>query len=158
MSNNTIKYIRHKEECSSCNGTGVYIGMAERDGAAIVCSNCNGSGCYSYFHIYTPFVERQTIKNIKRVYEANPGFVIGEGDKFKLKDFGGISYSDWKNGKDFTKGSEMRSCVCPLWWQQSTSNNNQKLKQCKDSGLGRFDSCPHFKNKDDCWKQWDKLK
>ena len=31
-------------ECQACGGTGLYKGMAERDGAAVVCSCCNGTG------------------------------------------------------------------------------------------------------------------
>lgn len=31
------KEIRIKQECSACNGTGLYVGFAEKDGAAVVC-------------------------------------------------------------------------------------------------------------------------
>lgn len=30
-------------ECQACKGTGLYKGMAERDGAAVVCSHCHGT-------------------------------------------------------------------------------------------------------------------
>lgn len=31
-------------ECNACKGTGLYVGMAERDGAAVVCYTCKGTG------------------------------------------------------------------------------------------------------------------
>jgi len=39
------KFILEGEcECSACKGTGLYVGMAEREGAAVVCSRCKGTG------------------------------------------------------------------------------------------------------------------
>ena len=29
-------------ECTSCSGTGLYQGMAERDGTAVICYQCDG--------------------------------------------------------------------------------------------------------------------
>ena len=31
-------------ECESCKGTGLYVGMAEREGSAVVCHTCKGTG------------------------------------------------------------------------------------------------------------------
>jgi len=38
-------------ECPSCNGTGLYCGMGEKEGVAVVCCKCQGSGKYHY--VYT---------------------------------------------------------------------------------------------------------
>ena len=45
-----------KIECKACNGTGLYVGMAERDGVAVQCHNCNGNGWVIYE--YNEFTER----------------------------------------------------------------------------------------------------
>lgn len=37
-----MKYI--KVECSACNGTGLYCGMCEPKGEAVVCLDCDGKG------------------------------------------------------------------------------------------------------------------
>jgi hypothetical protein len=34
-----------KTECGSCGGTGLYVGMAEPKGTAVVCLRCDGTGC-----------------------------------------------------------------------------------------------------------------
>jgi DnaJ-class molecular chaperone len=65
--------------CQSCQGTGLYVGMAERDGAAVVCSTCEGTGRYAYHFEYKPFTERaKPPRKIKSVHVAR-GYVIGHG-------------------------------------------------------------------------------
>ncbi|GAH55007.1 unnamed protein product, partial [marine sediment metagenome] len=36
--------IEYDCECNDCKGTGLYTGMAEGDGFAVVCHACNGTG------------------------------------------------------------------------------------------------------------------
>lgn len=31
-------------ECPACHGTGLYQGMCEQDGCAVVCTKCDGKG------------------------------------------------------------------------------------------------------------------
>ncbi len=38
------KSFEYECECGACDGTGLYVGMGERDGAAVVCSRCGGTG------------------------------------------------------------------------------------------------------------------
>ncbi len=54
-----MKKIELDIECQSCNGTGVYRGMGERDGASVVCFTCDGTGCFKYKFEYTLFKERK---------------------------------------------------------------------------------------------------
>ena len=42
--NKTKHVIEFDEKCKSCKGTGLYVGLAERDGAAVVCHTCKGTG------------------------------------------------------------------------------------------------------------------
>lgn len=146
--------IEFDEECPDCSGTGLYSGMGERDGGAVVCSTCDGSGKHHFIHEYESFEVRKTKPGIEWVIEVNPGIGVGKGNGYKLSDFGGQSYTDWVSGKPFPKGSEMRRFVCPAWWYQSA---NYKLKpNWKECGWGSFSECDNFKNKSKCWDRWDK--
>jgi len=149
-----MKKIEFDEKCPSCSGTGLYIGMGERDGAAVVCYTCDGTGKYHFIHEYDEFENRINNPKAKRVYETNPGICVGEGNNCKLEDFGGMPYSDWIKNKKFPNKSEMRKYTCPAWWYQSA---NYKLKPDWKECLacGSFSSCKHFGNKEKCWERFD---
>jgi hypothetical protein len=143
-------------KCISCNGTGLYSGMGESDEAAIVCNTCKGTGCSHIKQEYEKFEGRKDLKkNIKRVYQSNPGIKIGNGNGYKLEDFGGMSYEAWKAGNKFKIGMEMRKFSCPCWWYQSV---NYKLKpNWIECAWGKtFSQCSSFPNKSKCWERWDK--
>lgn len=147
-------------ECEVCGGTGLYIGMGESGGAAVICGRCKGKGHYLHTLNWNEFSGRKVKKGVKRVYETNPGIGIGEGPDrkgniYKLEDFGGMPYSDWKEGKPFPPKSENRNYTCPAWWYQSA---NYELKPRWDECIfgGTFSSCKHFGAKQKCWKKWDK--
>jgi len=145
-------------ECKACNGTGIYVGVCERDGSGVVCHRCNGTGCHHYEFEYVPFVTRHRRRGIKRVFSNNSGIVIGEGNGHKLEDFGGMPYKDWLMGKPFPAKDEMRKFVCPAWWYQ-TVDYDKKPEWCHDDyGFisGAFSDCPQFCNKSECWARWDK--
>jgi len=153
-----MKTIKLKIVCKSCGGTGLYSGMAERDGAAVVCHTCNGTGCDDYEFDYEEFVERKPAKKVKRVYETNPGIGIGEYPKqnLKLEDFGGIPYEKWKEGKPFPEGSEMRQYTCPSWWYQGADYKKKpEWDECYQNLGNSFSHCKHFNTKDKCWKRFD---
>lgn len=150
------QHIEFDESCKGCGGSGLYIGMAEKDGAAIVCHNCNGTGCYHFEHEYDPFEGRRKAPRnpVKRVYEANPGIVIGEDKGFKLEDFGGMPYEDWVEEKPFERGMENRKYTCPAWWYQSADYKRKPYwDECSCAGC--FSSCKHFLNKEKCWERFD---
>ncbi|MCK9596544.1 hypothetical protein M0R19_05130 [Candidatus Pacearchaeota archaeon] len=156
---NTTK-LSWKEECSSCKGTGLYVGMAEHNGAAIQCYNCKGKGEKEIVIYIKSFTGRKThSKPIKRVFENNPGIFIGENEDLKLEDFGGLSYDEWNNRQHkslpFPKGLEDRKHICPSWWFMLGVGPHSTF--CKwDHGAGRtYSSCPYFETKDMCWKAYD---
>lgn len=146
-----------EEECPPCKGTGVYIGMAERDGAAVVCYKCKGTGFHEYDITYKKFEGRKRHPDAKWVYACNPGIVLGSKEGVcKLSDFGGVTYESWLRDGEFPYGSEDRKYICPAWWYQTC---NYKLKpdwkECWDTFGSTFSKCRHFGNKDKCWSKWD---
>lgn len=141
--------IEFDEQCSSCKGTGLYRGMAERDGYAVVCGKCKGSGKYHFIHEYEEFTGRKELEGITKVIEANPGIVVGG-----FLDFGGISYEQWKENGNFPPGTEMRNYTCPEWWYQTTDYKKKPdWDECLRAGM--FSGCKYFNNKEKCWKRWD---
>jgi hypothetical protein len=138
------------EVCSFCDGTGIYVGMAERDGYGIVCNKCSGTGGYRFVHEYEHFKNRKVRSDVNRVLQCNPGIVVGSN-----LDFGGKSYIEWLENGYFESGSEMRKFTCPAWWFQ-TANYKQKpeWEQCIISGT--FSGCKEFLNKKRCWEIYDK--
>ena len=149
--------IEFNEVCQSCNGTGLYVGMAERDGAAVVCHDCRGTGCHKFHHKYEEFVIRKERSGVERVFQTNPGICIGRGNGHRLADFGGMPLKEWEQGLPFVAGTENRKFTCPCWWYQSADYDRKpEWKECEDM-LGRtFSGCPHFGKKAECWARWDK--
>jgi hypothetical protein len=150
--------IQLQVNCPDCKATGLYVGMAERDGAAIVCGKCKGTGCYQFAYEYEEFAGRKDRPGVRRVYEANPGIGIGEVAErgIGLDDFGGIAVEDWLRGEPFPPGSEMREFSCPAWWYQTTDYARKpEWKTCGEGLGGPFYSCPHFDHKCLCWARFD---
>ena len=148
------KRICHKEKCKTCNGTGLYSGMGERDGFAIICNRCDGTGCFEYVHDYVEFEERRPSKDkILRVFEKNPAVLVGRKPGMPEDYFGGMPYSDWAEGKPFPKGSEMRNYTCPAWW----TFDPKIFDECREGvRLGQsFSDCTYFGNKEACWARYD---
>ena len=141
------------QECKSCKGTGLYVGMAEKDGAAVVCHGCKGTGESKHTIEYDDFTGLKIKETVIRVYETNAGIGIGAGDGFTLKEFGGMCYEDWLKGHKFPPKSEMRKYTCPAWWYQSV-DYDKKPDWCECFG-SFFKDCRLFKDKDKCWDKWD---
>lgn len=144
----------YAEECDACSGTGLYVGMAERDGFAVVCSKCRGTGrvkCSAL--LFTGRKDRLDVR-VERVLEVNPGICVGRVPGGGMDSFGGIGIEAWKAGRGFPRGSEMREHVCPAWWFQCA---NYRLKPeypgCIHAGI--FSKCIHFRTRAACWMQWD---
>lgn len=144
-----------KEECKSCQGTGLYQGMGEGPGFAVVCSTCKGTGCHEFVHKYRDFTSRKKREGVLRVLRTNPGICVGVAKNLTVTSFGGLSYEDWESGKPFCPGTEMRNFTCPAWWYQG-ADYDKKPKWDKCLGGGTFSSCEYFCNKDACWREWDR--
>ena len=151
-----MNIVEFDQECTDCGGTGLYIGMAERDGAAVICHKCRGTGCKHVRLEYEPFHNRHTRTDVDRVYQSNPGIMIGKGGgKYALSDFGGITYAEWLATQTFPKHSENRLFTCPRWWTQSIGGGGIEWKDWPCT-WGRFSDCPQFLTKDRCWSRYDK--
>ena len=153
---------KHKIEfdakCESCNGSGLYVGMAEKDGAAIVCVSCKGTGKVHEVITYEDFEKKKKRRGVKRVFKCNCGIGIGAGKTDKhgqisLEDFGGMPYKDWFAGKKFPPKSEMRKFSCPVWYYQSADYD--KKPHWKECGFGSFRDCKYFSTKEKCWDRFD---
>lgn len=144
--------IEFDEECSACKGTGVFQGMAERDGFAVVCHKCGGTGKSHFIHEYQEFTGRKEREGITNILQTNPGIMVGKGVGLE---FGGISYEQWKIDGKFPKGSEMRNFTCPAWWYQS-ADYKKKPKWDRCIICGSFSNCKYFEDKSKCWELWDK--
>jgi hypothetical protein len=134
-------------QCGACQGTGLYVGMAERDGTAVVCHTCKGTG--KTIIRWTAFTGRKRQEGVTHVLEANPGICVST----KLGGIGGMPFDAWQAGLTFPPGSEMRAYTCPRWWYQCADSS--KLPEWDSCGFGRFTDCKHFDNKVACWARWD---
>lgn len=81
-------------ECQDCNGTGLYSGMCEREGEAVICLGCNGTG--KAIFEYRPFARRKGRRDIKTVSLSRGLFIVtGVG----AKEGSSMSYKDFKSGR-----------------------------------------------------------
>lgn len=101
-------------ECPSCKGTGLYAGICERDGAAVVCTTCGGKGYTTYS--YNEFTGKKVKEGVKRVFQKTCGYIHGSEDyttpEGKVIHFSqyGCTYEEWLNGKEPTPMEEL---YCP---------------------------------------------
>ncbi len=144
------------QECESCRGSGVYIGMTEREGAVVICSRCRGTGRQKRSHEYQEFTGLKRHTKAERVYNASCGIVISPDIP------GGVAYEEWLEDPTTVDklGNEMREHTCPAWWYQSAMSHRQKPYWPEPEWCGqllgmRFSDCPNFPAKDACWKRFD---
>ena len=151
------RHIEIEQECPACNGTGLYIGYAERDGFAVQCYKCDGSGKYLFRHSYFNFTGRREKEGAKYVVKTNPGIFMGlKNGEYSPDDFGSIPYDEWKNGGEMP---EMRKFCCPRWWNQTANSlSSPEWSECYTSLGDGFSGCKLFHNKAACWERWDKEK
>lgn len=73
-----MSYKEIEIQCPSCEGYGIYQGMSERDGSAVVCSSCKGTGKTIYR--YREFTGRKVKENVKRIFKTSCGYVHSAND------------------------------------------------------------------------------
>lgn len=138
-------------QCSSCNGSGLYSGMAESGDLAVVCSRCDGSGKMTI--TYTPFTGRKKRRGIKRVILTNTGYKLNA----ELVGSYGLTYKEWWDGKLFVPGTEVRNYSCPASWYQSADYDRKpNWDECAASLGLSWSECKHYANKEKCWERWDR--
>lgn len=62
-----------KEECSECHGTGLYSGMCEAKGEAVICCGCDGQGWR--WHHFAKFEGRKLKRGIKTIRRSQGTFI-----------------------------------------------------------------------------------
>ena len=142
-------------KCKSCKGTGLFAGMAEHDGMAVVCYKCKGAGTVHHVIRWDdPPRVPPTRDDVAWVIEKSAGIGTGINDELPLGSFGGMSYQDWREGKPFVRGMEMRAYACPaIWYQGTPTSVTMKWDECV---IGAFQKCSEFANMADCWARYDK--
>lgn len=130
-------------ECDTCHATGLYIGMLERNGAAVPCNKCGGTGARRIN--YTPFTGRLPREGVRRVYCSGSDRIL-DPDRSP----GGIPIEEWHGGP-VPIGPEIRNYQCPHNWRGFS-----EIPACSDSPLGGYlCDCPHFGEKHLCWAAYD---
>ena len=149
-------------ECQSCDGTGVYQGMAESEGAGVICHRCDGTGCFKYKFEYTPFTERKLNNNISRVFLSGYGFCIGTKpiklDNGTFVDFSkeGVQYKEFLNGK---MPKHIRHMGCPMMADQGACHKIEGfVDECNKLHGGYINYIPGCKcpDKMGCWDRFEK--
>lgn len=79
-------------QCSACNGTGIYHGMAEPKGVGVVCLRCQGTGKQTI--TYIPFTGRKKREDIDVVRLSKGSTILSCGPTGTE-----ISYQDFLNGQ-----------------------------------------------------------
>ena len=142
--------IRWTQECHACNGTGLYVGAAERDGAAVICSVCKGTGRLEREISYMPFTGRRKREGVERVFATSAGMFIDPTIG------GGATLEEFEENPETASepGREPRDHVCPAWWYQTVDYERKPdWKECW--GVGSFRDCSRFSAKAECWRRWD---
>lgn len=155
-----------KIQCDDCGGTGLYIGLAERDGNAVVCNNCRGRGYIMSSAI--PFTSKKHRHDVKRVF-LPLDICVDRSSR------GGVDYADWLKSESavLSKGTEMRSYTCPMEYKHLSMSRNfhtlvdfpvklrEKCNRCVDFDCGNSeyvnfeDKCVHYQTKHKCWNEID---
>jgi hypothetical protein len=153
---------RVETECDSCDGTGIYRGMAEGDGVGVVCRKCNGTGKHIFKHHYTEFTGKKRRKDVERVYLPSR-FKLGLG-VIDFKDIGeidmdkqGVSYDEFCKGE---RPTYIKEIECPMMADQGACHKVEGfVDECNNLGL-RFgmiiSGCKNHCNRKSCWERFEK--
>ncbi len=157
-----------KVVCGSCDGTGLYKGIAERDDCAVVCTDCDGTGCVEIMRTYEKFTERKKKEGVIRVFASSFGYVHAsedvvtkEGKLIKFSE-GGCTYEEFVNG---VSPKPVKELYCPYLWthqeMQSARHPGYKFyqKHCylADNWVSGIKDCPKYCDKAKCWALYEKM-
>lgn len=160
-----MKTIEMEIQCKSCDGTGVYVGMCERGGAAVVCKTCKGTGKQHFKFEYEEFTGLKSRDDVIRVYADSYGYYIAPKDvsfgaaigKIDLRKEG-VSYADFKNG---VMPEHIKTLVCPMLADQGACHDIKGfVNMCEKLHGGclwgvSLAKCKNQPNKADCWERFN---
>lgn len=76
-------------ECTACSGTGLYSGMCEGPGRAVICLDCSGTACVEIH--YKEYRGRKRKPGIKTIQQSRGRFIAGPigggGDEMTYDEF-----------------------------------------------------------------------
>lgn len=159
-----MKKIEMTIECPHCGGTGIYAGMGEGDGTAVICYYCKGTGAYEYSYSYKDFTGRKERDGVKRVYLKGMGYKLGLG-KINFTGGGeidmdkeGVSYSEFLDGK---KPTHIKKLGCPMLADQGACHDikgfTDECERLHGGWVGYIANCKYRNNKDKCWERFEKV-
>lgn len=132
--------------CAACDGTGLYIGMGERNGAAVVCSRCDGSG--KAVLTYEPFTERKpTPARVTSVHVARGYMLDGK--------VGGLPVKQWTPGVTVPADE---AYYCPFlytsqgWCAKPEPDGYSDKPRAPLLAGASISSCKHWASKAECWR------
>ena len=144
--------------CRACDATGLFVGLAERDGAAVPCVDCDGTGCQTAY--YDDFEKRKRISGITRVFPRS-AVTLYAGV------LGGTPYPVWWES-GLRSGAEPREVACPMeffekdlsLWSSSASPMRADawcfLVQPRSARWGSTcQKCPAHPENALCWQVFD---
>jgi hypothetical protein len=143
--------------CKSCDGTGLYIGFAEKEGCAVVCYHCKGTGGNG--------ITRKEKYGVIRVFAHSAGYGHAPtgrhkhnktGKYFNFED-GGCTYEEWKQG---VQPRPLKGLYCPYLWTQQELQNKDKNGLYKNYcskilGFNSIIDCKRYPKMDECWDIYD---
>lgn len=160
-----MKEVKMTIECPACSGTGLYQGMGEGKGTAVICHKCRGTGAYQYFYSYNEFTGRKNKEGVNRVYLPGTGYKLALGKINFSNGIGeidmdreGISYADFLEGK---RPIHIKKLYCPLSADQGACHKIKGFANtCNDLNggwLSYIPSCKHNnkKGKELCWARFE---
>ena len=157
-------------ECSSCRGTGLYKGMGEGEGAAVICYTCDGKGWVKVKETFAKFTKRRLRRDVERVYLSGMGYRITSKDVRKHLETdkdgstgeiihfsqAGCSYKDWLKG---AKPLPLKELGCPYQHTnqqlQSKDVHNLYKTRCKEGLCGYIPKCKFYGDKAKCWEIYE---
>lgn len=144
-----------KIECPECKGTGLYRGMCEKNGAAVVCRSCKGKGYI--FYSYNEFTGRKKRDDVKRVFKKNCGHVCSannvttkEGKTYYFEDYG-CTYEEWLNG---ATPKPMEELCCPYNYYNQGTENEPLIDCAVYAKKCNISDCEMYEHKNICWQKF----
>ena len=142
-------------KCQSCGGTGLYVGLDERDGAAVVCYTCKGTGKQHHKFTYEEFTERVVRDDVRRVFKTTCGYVHSADDVVAdaetiLFSTAGVSYERWLLGNE---PMPLKTLYCPKMWTHQKWDSESCKKHCRAGSS--INHCPNKCNMAQCWEEYE---
>lgn len=137
--------------CRACKGCGLYIGMAERRGIAVVCSSCDGTGETTI--TYEPFVQRAQAPDAVRSVHLARGY--GLDTKHPLCD-GGMPLDQWSPGT-VVPADEKLYCPFLYTYQRWCAHPDPRYPEYHVAPMtvgGYVSDCPRWPEKAECWERY----